>query len=127
MRFGVVPEMKKFRVALFLLICVTASGFPLFTWFRATTAAEVWPPSSQPTVGPKFAVEAGRIMAFPAYLFVDKVMTKVDFRYACAGAWNPAYLISYWVLGIGYAGSFAFIGLIAKQVFDRRRYQAQQD
>lgn len=118
--------MKKFRVALFLLICAAASGFPLFTWFRATKAAEVWPRYSQPTVGPKVAVEAGRIMARPAYLVVDKVMTKMDFRYACAGACSPVYLILYWVLGIGYAGSFAFFGLAAKQAFDRRRYQAQQ-
>lgn len=114
------------RIALFLLICVAVSGFPLFTWFRATTAAEVWPPSKSPEVGPKIAVEAGRIMAAPAYLFVDKVMTKVDFRYACEGAWAPVYLISYWVLGIGYAGAIAFSGLALKQALDRRRYDCAQ-
>jgi len=65
-------------------------------------------------------------MARPAYLVVDKVMTKVDFRYACAGAWAPVYLISYWVLGIGYAGSFAVLGLAVKQTLNRRQYQAQQ-
>jgi hypothetical protein len=113
--------MKKLRITLFLLLCALLSGFPLFTWFRATTAAEIWPRSSAPKVGPKIAVEVGRVMARPAYVFMEEVMFKVDYRYACAGAWCPVYLISYCVLGIGYAGSFAFLGLIVKRSIDKRR------
>lgn len=88
--------MNKLRVALFLLICVVASGFPLFAWFRATTAAEVWPPSSQSTVGPKFAVEAGRIMARPAYLFVDK-MKFIGAHEATRSGPVAGYSDSWWV------------------------------
>ena len=67
-------------------------------------------------------VETGRLLADPANLFVRHVMTKIDFSYACAGAWDPVYRISFAVIWLGYASSLAFGLLLVRQVFLRRRY-----
>jgi hypothetical protein len=118
-------RLRKRHFIPFVMVCLIICGFPILTWFRAWAADQVWPRSSDSKVGPMIVVDAGRLMVSPAHLFVDRVMTRVDYRYGCAGPWSTVYIVSYCILALGYAGALVFIGVIFQQAYARRRYEAE--
>ena len=111
-----------------IVACLAAPALPLAAWFKATTDSELWPPITADEIRFRPLVEIGRPLAKPAYLFVNGVMTKVDYRYSCAGAWHPIFRISFLVLSLGYSGCL-FLGslMIRQQVVRRQKAQAEQE
>ena len=51
-------------------------------------------------------IATGRILVQPLCLFVERVLSLVDFQLACANFWHPVYLIGFFVLWSGYSGAF---------------------
>ena len=113
--------MKALRICLLLAICFLLPGLPLYAVFQANAVAQEWPRPSQPKMPPLIMIKWGEVLAQPAFLFVDRVMTRVDFlQYGCASIWHPVYRISFGILELGYAGTLTLSFYIIRQAIRRR-------